>query len=89
MTLMVTAPLPVPEAGEGDIQEELADAPGEGAAPGVADGEGLCRRIAASLVDRERQARRAHTNGRGHRCGGDGEGDGDGDRGVAVDPADL
>ena len=59
----------------------MADAPGEGASPCVADGQGLGRGIAAPLLGREGQTGRAYSNGRWDGCGRDGEGDGDGDRG--------
>ena len=57
----------------------IADRPAEGAATRVADGQGLRRRIAASLLGRKGETGWAHSNGGWYRRGGDGQGHGDGD----------
>ena len=66
---------------EGQPRSVVTGGPGQGAAAGVADGEGLRGRIAAALGRCEGQAGWAHANGGWHGRGGDGEGDGNRDRG--------
>ena len=66
---------------EGQPARRFTGAPGQGAAAGVADAEGLRGGVDAALDGGEREARGTCADGRWDRCRRDGEGDGDRDGG--------
>ena len=83
VTLTVTAPFPVPEAGERQPGRVVTGAPAQGSAAGVADGQGLGCRIGSRPVAVKERLVGTRSDGGRHGRGGDGEGDGDGDGGGA------